>query len=284
MEMFGPPSGWDSACCKGHHKTDIKAPSKITQRHAATLIKQTCQRKMEQIWLDRAMLCNQEFHLPVVPTTTVYSRPIAGSTYKLVRHNGIASMKWHATHNQSKAHLPQDVIEYCCRAFIPVNNVYGEVSCFTEHNCNFAGNIQSTKFQSNPSYRCDDGSKSSVWYDWAYFKYSDQQTAEEKSTPAQILCFVSLTVDQARYADLLDGAGAYAVVRSFKHEPSPLYPSKIVSVGELDNQYYVYHCDCINAPAAVVPNVGGNDNKFFVVSNCDEWLRCFHQMFDTVTT
>ena len=106
-------------------------------------------------------------------------------------------------------------------------------------------------------------------------------TALEKTTPAQTLCFVNLTEDQAHYADL-DRAGPYAVVCSFKKEPSPLPPSKIVTVGELDNQHCVYHCDSITGPAAVVKNHddASSHNKFFVVSNSDHWLRCFHSLFN----
>ena len=280
VEMFGPPAGWDSSCCEGHHKTDIKAPSKITQRHASTLIKQTCQRKMEQIWLDRARTCNVNFCCaPIIQQNQ--RKHIAGSTYKLFRVDGNSHMKWDGTHNQLKAHLPKQTIDYCCRAFIPNNNECVEIRCFTEHNCCFDGSSESTKFRSNPSYRSDDGSKCSVWYDWAHFKYHDAITETEKTTPAQILCFVHLTDDQANYADL-DGAGPYAVVRSFKKEPSPLPPSKIVTVGELDNHHYVYHCDSIAGPAAVVKNHGDASlhNKFFVVSNSNHWLRCFHSLFD----
>ena len=106
-------------------------------------------------------------------------------------------------------------------------------------------------------------------------------SAKEKTTPAQILCFVHLTDDQANCADL-DGAGPHAVVCSFKKEPSPLPPSKTVTVGELDNHHCVYHCNSIAGPAAVVKNQGDASlhNKFFVVSNSNHWLRCFHSLFD----
>ena len=45
VKRWGPPAGWDSAPNESHHKTEIKGPSKNTQRNASTLIKQTCNKE-----------------------------------------------------------------------------------------------------------------------------------------------------------------------------------------------------------------------------------------------
>ena len=44
INMWGPPSGWDSAPSESHHKYQIKAPSQNTQKRPATVIEQTARR------------------------------------------------------------------------------------------------------------------------------------------------------------------------------------------------------------------------------------------------
>ena len=119
IKMFGPPSGWDSAPCESHHKNDIKSPSINTQRNASSLIEQTCNRKMEKLLLDRAMKSigsdqNQMHH------TNKHHKHIAGSKHTLhFDENGKPVMEWTLTSNQSKPHLDQALIKFCCEAFIP---------------------------------------------------------------------------------------------------------------------------------------------------------------------
>ena len=57
-------------------------------------------------------------------------------------------------------------------------------------------------------------------------------------------------------------------------------PSKIVTRGVLDDDYYVYPCSAINRPVAVVQEQTDpkTHNRFFVVGNRDLWLTCFHEL------
>ena len=48
--MWGPLAGWDSAASKSHHKTEIKAPAKSTQRNASYFIEQTVSHQLEKMF------------------------------------------------------------------------------------------------------------------------------------------------------------------------------------------------------------------------------------------
>ena len=54
--------------------------------------------------------------------------------------------------------------------------------------------------------------------------------------------------------------------------------------GLLDDKYYVYACKNIVNTVAVVKNENcdGMEHEFFVASNSDQWLSCFHKIFDSL--
>ena len=281
ISMFGPPIGWDSSACESHHKTDIKAPSKNTQKNASSFIEQTCNRKMELSLVEcglRSAEPNNSNHM-THKRAPVFS---GGSKYDIFYHrtDNVPTMMWTAKSNALKPHLPPDVLKFCCQTFIGQTPQSDKVlPCCTEYNI-VGPNGQAHKFRAHPSYRTDTGLSSGVWYDWAMFLYyKDEATNQEDAAPAQILCFVELTELQAMSVDH-DSAGWYAVVRSFKKPPSPMQPSKIVSRGVLEDHYYVYPCSAINRPVAVVQEqtVPKTHNRFFVVGNRDLWLTRFHEL------
>ena len=78
IKMFGPPSGWDSCFPEEHHKTEIKAPSFLTQRNASFLVKQTCWQKMEHQALKRAMT-SLETMQDNIPPNIKPIQPMAGA-------------------------------------------------------------------------------------------------------------------------------------------------------------------------------------------------------------
>ena len=55
IKLWGSPAGWDSAPSEGHHKTEIKAPSKSTQCNKSTFVDQTASRQLEYRLIDRTM-------------------------------------------------------------------------------------------------------------------------------------------------------------------------------------------------------------------------------------
>ena len=109
IEMFGPPAGWDSAHCEGHHKKYIKSPSINTQRNAPTVIEQTCSCKMEMMTLKRAMILVGG---PIISSTPTV-KTTAGSKYHLQCDNkGMATMTWVSKCNANKPLLPQQLIDH----------------------------------------------------------------------------------------------------------------------------------------------------------------------------
>ena len=106
IEMFGPPSGWDSAPCEAHHKSDIKAPSLITQRNASSLIQQTCLQKMEHLALKRAMKSITRHDNAAAPNVKQVKH-VAGSKHVLhFDNNGKPVMRWLSHSNKKKPCLP----------------------------------------------------------------------------------------------------------------------------------------------------------------------------------
>ena len=189
-------------------------------------------------------------------------------------------MQWDHLRNSKKAHILPPVLELCCKTFLSQSIDQKYVAGFTEFNYRSSDNVN-YKFRSNPSYRSDNGQSAHVWYDWADFLYKDNDE-NEFVCPAQILCFISLTDQQA--SNLPEGefsGGDYAVVRSLVDKPHPIRQSLIVERGNVDNKLYVYPCSSIFGPVAVVPQQGVDQgNDFFVVCNKNHWLKCFHDFLE----
>ena len=64
VEMFGPPSGWDSCHPKECQKTENKAPFFLTQRNASPLVKQTHRQRMDHQALKHAMTSLKANNVP----------------------------------------------------------------------------------------------------------------------------------------------------------------------------------------------------------------------------
>lgn len=65
IKIWGLPSSWDSALSESHHKTEIKASSKNTQKNVHTLIKQTAKAQLQNKMLMRGDNCkNNEAGTP----------------------------------------------------------------------------------------------------------------------------------------------------------------------------------------------------------------------------
>ena len=119
IEMFGPPAGWDSAHCEGHHKKDMKSPSINTQRNAHTVIGQTCSCKMEMMTLKRAMTL---VGCPIISSTPTVKTTAGSKCHLQFDNNGMPTMTWVTKCNANKPLLPQQVTDCCCRTFIPNSN------------------------------------------------------------------------------------------------------------------------------------------------------------------
>ena len=86
----GPPAKWDSATSESHHKTEIKAPAKNTQRNASTFIEQTASRQLgKNVSAGYRVLDNNQIDDTVITKTNA----IAGSKFSIkVDDHGVPTM------------------------------------------------------------------------------------------------------------------------------------------------------------------------------------------------
>ena len=127
--LWGTPAGWDSSACEGHHKSEIKAPSKSTQRNKSTLIEQTANRQLEYRLLDRA-LAEYSLKSPLRQRT---KHVISGSTFSISVRNHKSYMKWNKKANQNKPVYPSAVLDFVCEKVLPILSNKENVKGFTEH-------------------------------------------------------------------------------------------------------------------------------------------------------
>ena len=274
IEMWGPPTGWDSAPCESHHKTEVKAPSKNTQRTASSLIDQTIQRQRETRTIRRA---RHTFNLN--PTDTKFSPidEVHGARFSIfVNDEGRPAMKW-ACHyrNKDRGYHPDDVIQFCCDHVLPIVDGYC-LQGFTEHYRTDLTDGTQCFFRCHPSYRSSSGQIRNVWYDWALFNVAGEEI------PCQILCLLDIqalkeSLNEVRGYEV-NSVGSYAVVQRFKGPPQQVGPSTIVKEGSLMEGLYLFSCDSILSELTVVPHITGDQRhrKHFVIANRTAWLDSFY--------
>lgn len=299
IEMWGPPRGWDSGPSESHHKTEVKAPSKNTQRHKATFLKQVALRYDELLVVRTAAREWGMSQKSVFGSSTNLQRQ--GSKFSIGRdENGFPTMRWddYSAWNRTST-FPKDILEFCCNEICPLLSYLPDaeqcVSGFTEHIR--TDGTETYIFRAHPSYKSSDESKPSVWYDWAEVFFDD-----DLYLPCQLLCLLhleNLIVPDASINGVnLDGPGKYAVVRCFKDPPADIRQShfdgvrysSIVQWGTLEELFYLISVDSIVRPLTVVPNVPVSSSAvnlhhavdpkggYFVVSNQDEWAEVFSQL------
>jgi len=274
IELWGSPAGWDSSACEGHHKTEIKAPSKSTQCNKSTFIEQTAGRQLEYRLLDRMVT---EYSLDP-PAKIKEKSAVAGAHFYIGVKNTETYMKWVRKENDCKRVHPAEVLNFCSTKVLPLLSNQ-QVKGFTEHRRkNDNGEYL---FRASPAYRQDSGQQSGVWYDWCTFLFEESDGTSDY-IPCQLLCFLDLEGVCCRQdgephsinSFVVDGDGLYVIVRKFK-VPAIKHPySTIVTEGELDDKLYLFPIDAIEHPLAVVKN-RGEGNKYFVVGNRSSWLKAF---------
>ena len=278
IQMWGPPTGWDSAASESHHKTEIKAPSRNTQRNASTFIPQTACRQLENRAIERACFM---FNLHQQEQSTL-SKDSTGAKFTIQLNNkGEPSMNWQEKGNRNKIAHPPEIIKYCCEVILPqLTSNY--VEGMTEHHRRNTDNNIKYIFRSHPSYRLNSGQKNGVWYDWAMFDHEESGEYED-GIPAQILCLLNIST----WVDERKSNGVYAVVRKFLTRTvaannNPRTKSSIVSHGILEPNFCLLECETIVDVAAVVPNPSESNNKFLVIKNREFWLHSFYQQLKAI--
>lgn len=288
IRLWGPPTGWDSAPSESHHKTEIKGPSKNTQRSAATLVQQTFQRKKEKHILSRVTQLYSDIYQdhdispPTKPNDDNGNNYFGGAEFYIKLQNDKPCMEWERLYNQTKTKLPDLVLEFCCKQVLPVtgkNTIRG----YTVHHRE-DGDGNKYIFRAHPSFRHTSGQTCNVWYDWALF------VADDQLIPCQIMCFVHIDTLADIPERLVSGypvnhTGQYAIVRRFSSAPTPHRWSKFVSTGNLLEDLFLFHCDMIEKEVAVVKNFSQTaEDSFFVIRNRNEWLTPFFEKMKSFGT
>ena len=188
IELWGPPCGWDSSFSESHHKTEIKAPSRNTQRQATKLIRQTATRQVENRLIKRAVRIfnlkpNKSQHSSSMPN----SRPDIKGARFIIKKNELGSpiMEWADTRNEktkTTKHAPF-ILKFCCDRVLPLVSNNQLEGCTEHHRLGFVDGTQFI-FRCHPSYRSNSGQVCDRWYDWAVF------SVESKSIPCQIFFFL----------------------------------------------------------------------------------------------
>ena len=286
MNRWGPPSGWDSAPSESHHKTEIKGPSKNTQRNPSSLIKQTYKRKREKHILKRVSVLYDCVHEEsAVVETRSKDNKLTGTHGRIFKlgDDGLPQMTWVESANKNKPGFPSEVLTFCCDHILPiVKSNY--VTVRTEHYRQDKARGSRFIFRASPSYLQDGGQDASVWYDWAVF------SLEKETIPCQILCFVQIDelvpdIEHKVKGYDVEEYSHFAVVRRMITQPVCIEGSRLVKSGSLSRDMYLFDVETIKSEIAVVHNPSTNcrsDNRFMVVENRKEWLAAFYRKMNSL--
>ena len=302
IEMWGPPKGWNSAPSERHHKTEVKAPSKNTQKRASTISEQTARRYHEKGVIELATrywgLHSHEEKKDHSSFTTA-----GGSRFTIKSINNQSVMEWNEKKYQHKRCHPKPVTDFCIVHILPLleeKHIHG----YTEQKKKIDVSKTPGKamkpysiFRAHPSYRSDSGQDCNVWYDWAVFDLS-YEGQQEDMRPCQILCFIQTGkvrngVNAFVGKQSIRSNHQYAVARIFQETPKTYREnySSLVCCGQIANGLYVLDCDRIVDVCCVVHNESCTNhtsaNKiaalggecFFLISNRSEWLDYFEEEY-----
>jgi hypothetical protein len=268
MKLWGAPRQWNSGPSESHHKTEVKALSKNTQRRADSLVIQTAQRYTELRVLRTAAraygFSDKQVENNKVPVSLQHV-PVTGTSYSIGFNSlNMPCMRWENRSHYARSSILPTVIQFVCHhilrllTFLP--NIEHKVCCFTEHKR--TNGVNRIILRAHPDFRSQNGHAGVVWYDWAYFKVADI----DDDVPCQILCFMDLSnlergVEHDVSGYIIKGPSQYAVVRKFKDLPvanrlneADEEDSEIIRWGNLEEGFFVFDCSMIAGPACVVPN------------------------------
>jgi len=145
----------------------------------------------------------------------------------------------------------------------------------------------STIFHGHPNYRGQ-----GPWKDWALIDW-----AGYGSLPCHISCFVVLDCVPAskngmKYGGVTLKNATYAVVESCLAEENVVGRSELFvpyrketgdvnADGEVESRvFYLAETEAIVAPCAVIPDIGGPPNRYFLLRSREDWHKLFIQWVD----
>jgi hypothetical protein len=295
--QFGIPTEFDTSANESHHKPSKQA-AKLTQRAASTFNFQTATRLvefhlldlgMEEIDHDRKLW---EYYQPFEESDdedmddmeSSQDKPPETSTgetqIKVLRDkNDHVTFKM-ITRSKFRGKITwiQDVVNFLfdLQVLIAHHSPTYSLPIYTCHR------RDKQIFRGHPNYRGKGHWRDWVWVDWG----------QEGHLPCQIWCFLVLKgLPQGRNTIDYGGCkltdGTYAVVETGKLERneddtrSEILQAFVKEVG-LDNDgrvtdrnFYLAETDAFVGPCAVIPDLGGPPNRYFVVEPRGKWVDMF---------
>ena len=289
MLNFGTAMELDVGSNESGHKP-TKHAAKLTQRNEETFVQQTDERLSEFLVIDMAIAeLSGRFvwdyyapyrEVPKIPKPDVittggahikvfYSEKLQWNTFKFGKK---LKSREHATVEESALDFLvelQDIITD------KVKTAH-ELVIRTEHKQN------GTVFQAHPHY------KGGTWHDWVMIDWGDYGIL-----PGHIWFFVDLRcipedTDLGEFGGISLNHGVYAMIESaeFVEDEQEISKSKIFvpirkEVGRDEEndvfvrQFYLADVDSFESPVAVIPDIGGRPNDYFIVKNREEWQDLF---------
>jgi hypothetical protein len=277
ITRFGSMKNFDSSIGERNHKTEVKNPSKNTQRRKSEFEKQTSDRYFENLLINMAeseISFNKQLSVQEPHESSSIDK-FQNIVYdheekKLMKRKDkkFSECEW-------KDSVFQGQLLALCDSLVTSGNVKSPIKFFTQHNrTNYI-------FRGDPDYRDE------PWYDWAYVNWDE----DKDPVPAKILLFMDLN-DNLETPFEVGGCHvtektSYAIAHTFEDSnqiPAHLQ-SLLVDYGEImgeKNQsplLCMFCLDSITAPCVAIPYKIGNNiidaKEWLILRSKDEWYNIF---------
>jgi hypothetical protein len=283
---FGVPMEFDTGSNESGHKA-TKTAAKLTQRNEVTFDYQTSIRLEETHLLEMAKQEISERPIwtygqerPILPTEALSGTdtPIGGTSYYVTVNNETGTFDIQTpnkTPGVNEEVLEVDLLKFlwdlqeCVREYLP------SVPLRTIHK------RHDTLFRGQALFR------GGVWRDWALIDWGI-----DTHLPAKMYGFVDLRELPSRpslyFADIRLKPGIYAVVESASYNPdaeeqamSELFIPITKEVGAMlgptvwSLKFYLADVEAIVKPLAVIPDLGGPPNNYFIIKDRATWREDF---------
>jgi len=297
---LGVPNCIDTGANESHHKT-TKVAAKLTQRDIAVFEKQTAKRLQEFSLLDLAMAEIEgkyvwEYFVLDQDRGEVEPEEDPGFSDLVVTGGAQIRVFWDTEANKPSWKFPRSpkvscgwkggIVEwlYSLQVQVQAHGVQSPLDIRTEHKRN--GQI----FRGHPNFR-----KRGQWNDWALLDWGDYG-----HLPGEIWCFVDLTAVPPGFSMDFGGvrveSGIFAIVESSSFDidangqpniTSDLFTPILKEVelannnGEIGRRFYLADVEAIVDPLCVIPDVGDETLRYFVVKPRKEWSNLFIQWVES---
>jgi hypothetical protein len=296
--QFGIPTEFDTSANESHHKPSKQA-AKLTQRAASTFNFQTATRLVEFYLVELGMAEIDhdqklwEYYLPFQEScdedmddsdSSKEEKPPETKTgetqIKVLRdeNNNVTFKMLTRSIFRGKTTWVPDVVNFLfeLQVLITAHAPTYSLPIYTCHR------RDKQIFRGHPNFRGKGHWRDWVWVDWG----------REGQFPCQIWCFVVLKdLPQGRntidYGGIKLQDGTYAVVETGKLEQkeddtrSEILQAFVKEVGldedgkVTNRNFYLAQTDAFLGPCAVIPDLGGPPNRYFVVEPREKWVGMF---------